>query len=398
LTALHSSNTIVFQSSTADSTSVIISLPSLATAGANHVVKLDGASNIIFRYLTLERTGNQRYASVVELTGATSHNLFSNARLLGVQGIQDESNAAIVFADASGADSSNMFTRCVFRDGASGIFAEGDSLAHDYGLEVSDNEFRNQNRKSIALRFQDSVEINNNIFQSSLTGTQVLFVSDCSGGMRVMKNKAANIQGPCFVFSDIRGDTLNRILLADNFLHSADSCCLLLSGVSGLDAIFNSFNMTSADPEHTVVQTNMNTHDVTLLNDVIMNSGGGMALNIIDDSSSFNFSFDYNDLYTTGTFLCRSNGWRARTFLPGRSSAAWMPIQFPPIPGLQVPVICMLSDFDIDNKGMPVQFPLDDIDGESRSSVTPDIGADEFNALLHDITVSGIVNSCRHIL
>ena len=115
-----------------------------------------------------------------------------------------------------------------------------------------------------------------------------------------------------------------------------------------------------------------------MLNTIAANKAGGGAL-YIDDFANMNVS-DYNNHFVTGSELFRV-GDSTYTDLASVRAASGLELN-----SLSVDPF-FLSDTDLhlsrrstlDNKGIPIAGISRDIDGQSRSATTPDIGADEFS-------------------
>ncbi len=124
------------------------------------------------------------------------------------------------------------------------------------------------------------------------------------------------------------------------------------------------------------------TYDNNVLNNVFANQAGGYCMLIGDNSITHNYvsSSDYNDFYSTGSYIglygntnqiSDLTAWKTASGLD-QSSISYDPEFFSDTD------LHTLS-YNIDDMGYNYYSPvLDDIDGETRYSSTPDIGADEY--------------------
>jgi Secretion system C-terminal sorting domain/Right handed beta helix region len=389
-------NTITFQSSTADSTSVFITFPSSATDLSNFTIMLDGADHFIFNQVTLERRGSLPYSRVVELSRNATGNVFTNLHFAGTQNTTDRSLSAIVYSDSSATDrdTANVFLNSLFTHGASAIYYEGPPLTPESAITITRNRFVDQYAGGLFLMNQHSPQVIQNEFQTNAVNTDYIAVDGlrCGRKTEVVKNNIIKSPGGGIFLSDCKGDSLTRILVANNFIQSGDSAGLVLDRTLFLDAVYNSIEQLSASQEHLALLVSGSTSATRILNNILVNSGGGIAYTINDSANQGLASSDYNDLYAVGATTGRLNGvdlasladWTLASGLDSHSVST-------------DPVFVSVTDlhatsYYVDNKGIPLAMVSDDIDGEPRSASASDIGADEFSAVIHDLEISAILS------
>ena len=129
-----------------------------------------------------------------------------------------------------------------------------------------------------------------------------------------------------------------------------------------------------------------------LKNNIFCNKGRGYA---IYAGSTYSMSnSDYNDLFTSGSLYCYYSGdrsslalWKSATSMDNHSISA-------------DPIFYSTSDLHVkeislNRAGSPISGITDDIDGESRNSTNPDIGADEFTPPANDAGVISLANPVK---
>ena len=113
-----------------------------------------------------------------------------------------------------------------------------------------------------------------------------------------------------------------------------------------------------------------------LQNNIFTNTGGGYAI-WADYSGVINVS-DYNNLYTNGTYLAYWYGTYCGALSNWRTSTAQDVHSFSVLPVYVSSTDLHTCNSTLNNAAIPVSAVTDDIDGQSRSILTPDIGADEY--------------------
>ena len=388
-------NTITFQSSTADSTSVIITFPSSASALNNYTILFDGADHFIFNQLTLERRGSLPNARVVELSRNATGNVFTNLCFTGALNTTDSSQAAIVYSDSSAAyrDTANYFLNSLFTNGASAIFFEGPSHSYESAIAIENNHFVNQYAGGLFLKNQENVQVLLNEFRTNTTYSGYVAIDGfrCLRESQFLTNRISSPGGGIFL-SACEGNSTARILVANNFIQAADSAGLVLDGALFLDAVYNSIQQVSANPEHSALLVSGTTAATRVMNNVLVNSGGGVAYTIRNSAHLGLAASDYNDLYAAGITTGRLDGVDLLS-LPSWTLASGLDSNSVSTDPLFVSATDLhASSYFIDNKGIPFGAVSDDIDGEQRSASKPDIGADEFSAVIHDLEITSLLS------
>lgn len=387
---------ITFQSDNADSLAVILTYPSSTISTDNFTLKLEGADYITFKHMTIQRSGADDYGRVVELMDNANNNVFTNLRLLGVQNSILDDNCAIVFSDSHFPDNDNSTTiaNSVIEDGSFGISLSGvDTSSLENGTVITGNNFVNQFSGAIQLMMQSDAEIINNVVNSNsffagylaITGTQ------CNNGLFIVKNKIETNPGCGIVLGSCKGTAINKGLVANNFVQAGYEAGVIASSCQYVDIVYNSVHTTSSDPLHKAFLLGGSSGFVSVMNNAFVNSGGGYAFDFNNSMVAGPIVSDNNDLYSTGLKLANFNGatqtsladWITASGLDSNSVSA-------------DPLFVSSTDLHVnspylDNNGTATGLVADDIDGELRSAITPDIGADEFSAIVHDMAVASLI-------
>lgn len=179
-----------------------------------------------------------------------------------------------------------------------------------------------------------------------------------------------------------------RGLIANNFVSiggNSTAYGIQLYNSTNLDVYYNSVNITSTNISSgrglTVEGGNSS---ITVVNNVFANKGGGYAY-YVGAVAAIGTS-DYNDLYATGNFVGYWNG--NRTTLTALQSASGKDANSVSVdPLFSTNTDLHIGTLGLDSAAIPISSVLDDIDGEIRDTVRPDIGADEFKIVIIPIFI-----------
>ena len=135
--------------------------------------------------------------------------------------------------------------------------------------------------------------------------------------------------------------------------------------------------------------------NIQILNNVFANTGGGYIYYIYNNGSPWSISVsDYNDIFTTGSYVARwSNNVQVTTLDSLRNISGRELHSVSANPGFLSPTDLHVTAAALDSAALPVAEVTDDYDGQLRNSVFPDIGADEFSATNIPPVISNLPSS-----
>lgn len=397
-------NTIRFQSESGDSSAVVLVYASQpAFTSTNYLIRLNGADYITFHQLTLRRSGIQPYGRVLEFINTATNNTVSNCLLEGPLNNVTNSLSAIIYSTTGSPtnDSLNTFTNNHLLNGSLGIYMNGINTVNlEQSLTVTNNTFTNQYSKGIQMSNQGVLNIRGNIFTTTTgyLGYSAIYLDRCQRNQVITKNKISGVPGTGIYMIDCTGLAGIHGIVSNNFIQVADSACISIINMDYQDIINNSLNMTGTDPASAALSVHGSGVGMIVKNNVLANTGGGYSY-VLTDSASFAITAsDYNDLYTTGSNVGSYNG-ANKALLSNWISAFSKDTHSVSVnPNFLSPSDLHASAISMDNKGTPLASVTDDIDGELRNGTTPDIGADEYGGIVHDLLVSALLapvdNTC----
>ncbi|MCD6566583.1 MAG: T9SS type A sorting domain-containing protein [Bacteroidales bacterium] len=369
-------NTITFKSVSEDSTKVILTYAATGE-NDNYTLKLDKAEYITFRDITLEATGAE-YARIVEIGYRTHNNTFSNNRLLGVL-----NKSELVYSYNSG-DTCNVFNNNLFSNGIRGINMTSGYIT--YGPAISGNEFIDQTGEAIYLSSYKNPIILSNYIYSNYTSTSI-FLDNNRDRVEIGKNnillpnggKGIELKsGQWITTSDTSLIYNNFIYLnATNTGNPEYGICLNMNYL-GAKIIFNTIHITGDNSSSACLYHIYSTY-IDFRNNNLVNKAYGLAI-----GNSYNLSIsNFNNLFSNGTKLTTYSAdlehWQT-TYNKDINSVSVDPY-------FVVDTSQHILNPVLKGAGIPFVEVTQDLDGDIRDALNPDIGADEFTVC--DSPISG---------
>lgn len=389
-------NTITIRSENGDSSSVKLTYPSETVfTNLNYILQLNGADHINLERITLERTGLEPYARIIDFKNSSCFINITGCRFLGAPTTQVSNSLAAILYSSAGTptnDSNVVIHGNRFENGSMGIYLNGiASLNPENGLIITDNILLNQYAFGMFLTNHGDLNIVNNTISTNTSYTSYtgIELDRSQRAQLVSKNRISGNVKLGMNFIDCSGYNGTPGITANNFIQATDSIGIRLNNGEYQEFIYNSVNMIGSGSTATELSgTGIGNR---LINNVLTNLGGGLAIRLLNATTSGISASDYNDLYTTGAIL----GWYNNTNTANLS--AWKTASLRDSNSVSAdPRFASTTDLHasataIDNEGISVPSVSDDIDGEARSS-TPSIGADEFVGTPRDLTVTAIIS------
>lgn len=405
ITGTSSSNTITFKSKGGDSSQCIVRQSSGGTN--DYVLQLNGADYITFENIGFERTGTNVNSTVVRITNGSDNNTITNCWLKGRKVPSNSSNGfayaigSIVYFAGSGGNNTIQNSKLLY--GYNGVFSTSSAT----GNEILNNVIDTSGSSGVYMTNQTDLKIIGNEFNMGDFGpgkghyTSYGMRIESSPGLEISKNKiqmlAINGQVVrAVILANLSGTSTNRSLVSNNFVLNAGGTgdctgfavynCLYVDFYSNNVLITNSLKAGSAY-YHYANYTNSN---IRLVNNNLVNKGGGYVYNVPGTNTADLASIDYNNAYTTGTKFGQWNGTDYNSFTAWKSGSRKDTNSVSTDPGFSSNKDLHVSNIGLNGQGVYLSSVLDDIDGETRSTTTPDIGADEFFPANLDAGVSKI--------
>jgi len=162
--------------------------------------------------------------------------------------------------------------------------------------------------------------------------------------------------------------------VSNNFIvEQGSNPALTCNNNADLAVVFNSVNVTGTG---SALSTSLSLGTLTLENNILSSSGGGYAYDMGVYGGAL--VIDYNDYLAWGPQIARWNGVGLPDFAAMKSASGQDAHSLFTPPGYASSTDLHTFVRKLNGAGIPVAGVTTDFDGQTRDSVHPDIGADEF--------------------
>ena len=364
-------NTVTFQSQSLNATKVILDSAWSTFSGRGYTLQLNGTNNVTFQYLTVSNYGSgSGYADVVEFMSQASYNTFNHDLLLS--STSGSNYGSVVYNPYGSNEEFNTVTHSQITGTYYPVYYNGSYNAPERGNILSYNLIDSASEFGIYMEYEDSLVIYGNTID--LTSN-----SSCYYGM--------------YLYLYLSTATSDSSLIANNAVSMSSSYgydVYMYSNNNYLNMVDNSF-YSVAGSSYTVYMYSFS-GTFNLMDNIFMNDNSGPAFYIYGGTYS-----DHNDWYTAGGTLGYWGGSSCATLTDLQSTNGMDNNSVSGDPMFNSPSTGDLhgtsSTAVIAKAGMPISYVTTDIDSQTRSTTTPDIGADEYTTLIpDDLGVSAILS------
>lgn len=391
-------NRITFQSENGDSSSVVLTYPSAAAfTPTNYLIKMDGADYFTFNQITMQRTGIEPYARVIELINNATHNTITNCRLISTTNPTNNSLAALIYSSATSStnDSSTTITNNYFLDGSIGVYMNGiNTLELELDVIISNNIFENQFSKGIQVSNLGAAIMNKNVMTTTSANIAYagIYMDRSQRNHQITKNKMTSIPGTGIYVLDCTGLAGIHGVIANNFILCTDSAGVSMINGDYQDLVHNTIVMRGSDPSYSALFVRGSGTGKIVRNNILNNTGGGYAY-VVSDSAVFGITLsNNNNLFVTGTNVGVYDGIIASSLGDWISASERDSNSVQVNPNFVTPTDLHATSIAMEDLGKKVANVNDDIDDEVRNANAPDIGADEYSAAQRNVGVQAILS------
>lgn len=408
INGLSASKTITIETYSGQKDVVFNSSNTSSTYSDNYTIKFDTASFIKLKNLVINTSGtNGAHAIYFNMA---SNNTIENCEING-----DQANnstyyqfSTIYLGNSNYTNSNqNTFINNSIKYGSYGVFLQGNSSSYSmYGNKFYGNTISDFYYTGIYSNYNDSLTISgNHILSNKSTANYGIYNNYDYNSINIFGNKIEHNYGmgiynyyvyttssyPTKIYNNFIYSTLNTSTVSCIGLYNYNSNYVLTE--------HNSFYLTNPNGSS---QSNYSIYQyygsgATFRNNSIINEGAGYAFYLSGGTPSY---FNYNNLYTNGSYLAYWSGYRTTlaALISAVSSSGLSAANCINTTGVYYSTSNLHSNSSaLDGAASNSTFVTTDYDGQTRSSSIPDIGADEFTILPIDgglISFNQLTNQC----
>lgn len=371
------------------------------TPAANlYVVEFDGASYVTFDDIFIESL-NSASGRVISFTGTNDHITLQNCRIKSPGSSTTSTNSAVIY-DFSGTDnkSSNITIQDNSIEGGSyGIYFYGvGTTDFQDGLVISGNDIEDFYYMGVYTYYNSHVEVTDNYVEDIGTYTSPygirLGYSDTSevSANQVVLNATSSPVGLYVYYCD--GSNADPVMVYNNLVSIASSS--ITGSPTGMYAYrgesnefyYNTAVLYSGSTSSESMYMEYSSGSIKAMNNSLVNYGDGYA-NYVSNTAGVD-TMDHNNYFSNGTNLAYWSG--ARTSLTALRGISGMETNAVNVdPNYSSPYNLRSYSVGLNGEATPISTVTIDIDGQTRNTTTPDIGADEYTPPAVDIAVTSVL-------
>ena len=384
------------------------------TSGDRDILRLDGTKYLTIDSVKFEIQAGAAYGCCVRLMNAADSVTIENSILQTIISTSSYHNGILAStsktSSASGGNTANYLTlnNNTIIGGYYGIRLNGNSTNLLERNVITNNSITDYRYYGINNYYADSSLISGNFISDGGTnsspygiyvyrnyaGTEISYneikMNGTSGGygLYVYYNEGSSANNPIMIYNNMISQT-NA---------SATGSSYGIYSYYGKNVYFyhNSVSIAGGGTSSRAIYVNGSTtstlfENIKLKNNIFVNYGNGYAFYM--GGAYFPAKVtecDNNNLYSNGTYLAYYVGykttltdWQAASIGLGLNSVSINPA-FSALDDLHT------SNIPMNNLGTPIASVTDDIDGDSRDALTPDIGADEYTPFNIDLAAKNV--------
>ncbi|MCK5857604.1 MAG: hypothetical protein KAG64_08940, partial [Bacteroidales bacterium] len=391
-------NTVTFQSISGDSSTVFLKYNANNMAD-NYVVDLDGASYITFKNMSIEAE-DTIFSNVFVLENTVHDFAVENCVVKASVPSTTDGNTMNLFFSVDTLGSNISIQHNMLINSAYAINLKGFTSSTNW--VVNDNTIHGQYAEAIHLENAVSAIVTNNDIKadtnSTYSGYEGIYLLNNTGSALISKNKIYTqsiATGNAIRMTSCLFDSLNPTNVVNNFvqMHVNSAGTALSAGILNNESRFvniyyNTIRMSGVQLNSPAMclfdGTAGLSRGITMVNNIFTNDANGYVyyVNNVDTSLWVDHHNDLFNFASTADFAYLGAGVGDYTnWITESGAASCENID---------PFFISATDLHVSNNylndlGTPIAGISDDYDGDLRDIVTPDMGADEFDASSNDI-------------
>ena len=395
ISGVSSSSTITFKAANNVNTSAKLQFNATSTT-SSYTLQLNGANYIIFKNLTL-RSAGVNYGHVIELVNGSNNNTFDN-NIIDAS-VNNSTYFCGIYSNGIN-NNNNKITNNQIKKGYYSIYLNATSANHSTNNLIINNNLNGFYYYGIYSYYNDSISILNNTITGDSTSGYIygIYAYYNNNILGVSKNKIdvrlpyTYAYGSCYGIYNYycSGLGTNYNLTSNNFI--------LVSGGASTSTSYGIYSNVSISQKYYYNTIKINSPSAYafylsggnsdyIINNNFINSGGGYSFYTNTPASISNC--DYNNYYTLDTNFVY---WNVNTSNLNSlvTTSGMNQHSITANPQFISPADLHLLSTLLSGLGTPLTEVTDDIDGQTRSTTSPTIGADEVPMIPKDAGVTFI--------
>ncbi|NUM31536.1 MAG: PKD domain-containing protein [Bacteroidetes bacterium] len=390
LQGMGSTNPVTFENVSNDSTKVIVTHASTTATGNNNAaLQLRGADYVTFKGITFERTGTNTYAHVLHILNGSNNNTFSNCRFLGLPLIAANANAMNIWSDQT-QDNYNKFINNYIKDGNMSVSFAGVSTSHETGNVFDGNIIEGAYGSAVQISYNDKLDFSRNILNNvtnAIAGNYDVQLLDCDSNFIANANYFKdNNSETSLLITGCHAASNKPSIISNNFISKYSTKGISIDGANNLYIAFNSIYFYGPSTGNSAILSSTTTSsNITIKNNnILVENGYVFYINTPSQIAESN----YNNLYSrSSTFAYWGTTYNNLSDLKAGSGKDAKSFSIDPFFNSSIDL--HIKNPLMKNSGVAFAKINTDFDGDTRDTINPDIGADEFQRVPND---AGMIN------
>lgn len=360
-------------------------------SNTNYVVSLDTAQHVILKNLVVKSLGSI-YSTTLRMYGANDCKIENNIFKVSSNSTSQPNISMFKYYNST-VSGSNVIKGNVIEKGNQGLSIIGSNTSTLIkNLLIEDNQIEDYVQYGIYSIYTDSLQIIGNDLSSDAVTPRSLYLRSNSNHLSVQNNKIVHSnRGDGMHIYQCTSNSSETSVVRNNMVSingttTANGMVFYYSGYIDID--FNTvLNTGSGGTSVSNIYTYSGSNYKLRCNNLVNKAGG---YTIYTSSSSSIIASDYNNLYSTGSYVAYWSGYRTFSTLKSYSGKNTNSINSD---------VSFYSNTNLhttspilNGAATPLAGITKDLDGQVRSTTAPDIGADEFDILSNDGGISEFVD------